>query len=260
MTEPRDPKAASRRQFGANAAHYASSAPHAKGGSLRRLVELLAPTPELRVLDVATGAGHTALTLAPFVDSVVATDLTEEMLAVAAGLAAERGLDNVSFQTADAEDLPFPDASFDLVTCRIAPHHFPDVPRFLAESARVLRPAGRLAVVDNVVPDEPRAATFVNAFERHRDPSHVRCLSRAEWAAGFARAGFRVTHDEVADKPMRFSAWLANMSVEGQRAAELRAMLRQAPAEAKAFLLPAFSDDDATFRLEEALLIGEKAG
>ena len=258
MTEPSNAKAESRRQFGANAANYATSAPHAKGGSLQRLVELLAPGPEQRVLDVATGAGHTALALAPFAAEVVATDLTEEMLEVAAGLAAERGLTNVRFQLADAEDLPFPDASFDLVTCRIAPHHFPDVPRFVAESARVLRPGGRLAVVDNVVPDEPRAAAFVNGFERYRDPSHVRCLSLSEWEADFEAAGLRVSHREVADKPMRFSGWVANMSVPDERAAELRAMLRSAPPEAQAFLLPAFSEEDASFRLAEALLIGDK--
>ena len=97
------------------------------------------------MLDVATGAGHTALAFAPHVAKVTATDITEEMLAQAKKLAASRGLGNVKTVPAKAEDLPFPDMSFDLVTCRLAAHHFADVAAFAAEAFRVLipeRPAG----------------------------------------------------------------------------------------------------------------------
>ena len=71
------------------------------------------------MLDVATGAGHTALAFAPHVAKVTATDITEEMLAETRKLAESRGLANVKTLTANAEDLPFPDASFDLVVCRL---------------------------------------------------------------------------------------------------------------------------------------------
>ncbi len=129
-------------QFGPNAAKYATSRVHAKGASLARLVELVQPQAEWVALDIATAAGHTAFVFAPHVARVTATDITPEMLEVAAKLAAEKGIDNVDFEPADAEDLPFADASFDLVTCRIAPHHFPHVDRFVAESFRVLSRAG----------------------------------------------------------------------------------------------------------------------
>jgi SAM-dependent methyltransferase len=102
--------------------------------------------PGLRVLDLASGTGEPALTLAPLVapgGAVTATDLIPEMLVVAAEEAARRGLTNIGFQPADAGDLPFPDASFDLVTCRFGVIFFPDLPRALREVRRVLRPDGR---------------------------------------------------------------------------------------------------------------------
>ena len=141
------------KKFGEAAADYAASAVHAKGESLARLVALVAPKPSWRVLDVATGAGHTALAFAPHVAKVTASDITDQMLAEAKKLAAERGLGNVKTARAKAEDLPFPDMSFDLVTCRLAAHHF-DKPRaFVAEAFRVLMPGGVLAIVDNISPD-----------------------------------------------------------------------------------------------------------
>jgi len=133
-------------QFGANAAAYATSVVHAQGASLKRVVELVQPQPHWRALDVATAAGHTAFAVAPHVAHVLATDLTPEMIPVAQGVAAEKGIANVSFETADAEALPYPAESFDLITCRIAPHHFEHIDRFLAGCYRALRPGGVLVI------------------------------------------------------------------------------------------------------------------
>ncbi|MCE2473675.1 MAG: methyltransferase domain-containing protein, partial [Anaerolineae bacterium] len=100
----------------------------------------------------------------------------------------DKGVSNVSFQEADAEDLPFESDQFDLVTCRIAPHHFPDAQRFLRECARVLRPGALLILQDQLLPDDNEAAQFVDAFERLRDPSHNRAFNEAEWTSMCAAA------------------------------------------------------------------------
>ncbi|MBE2197977.1 MAG: class I SAM-dependent methyltransferase [Anaerolinea sp.] len=253
-------------QFGANAAAYATSAVHAKGASLGRLVELVRPLPHWQVLDIATGAGHTAFTFAPHVAQVVAADLTAEMLGQTRQLAAAKELANVTVCLADAEELPFAGARFDLVTCRIAPHHFPDIGRFLSESVRVLRPGGLLAVVDNVVPGSRlrgkkadllhAAGQYVNAFEKLRDPSHNRCLSLDEWAAAFATANCPLQHQETAQKAMDFDWWATRMQTTPETTTRLRAMLMQAPAPVLAFLTPQVSGDRITFHLMEAILIG----
>ncbi|HEY1409259.1 MAG TPA: methyltransferase domain-containing protein, partial [Promineifilum sp.] len=191
-----------REQFGANAGSYVSSPTHAQGASLTWLVEHVNPEPDWRLLDVATAVGHTAFAFAGRVAHVVGLDLTPQMLSLAAGLASERGVANVSFAVGDVDDMPFDDEAFDVVTCRIAPHHFPDVERFIGEAKRLLRRGGLLAVVDNIVPgsrlrgkkaDRLRAAgAYVNAFEKLRDPSHVRCLSFDEWIDALAAAGMQL--------------------------------------------------------------------
>ena len=247
------------KQFGAHAAAYATSRVHAQGASLKRLVELIQPQADWRVLDVATAAGHTAYAFAPHVAHVTATDITPEMIPVAAKLAAERGITNVTLETADAESLPYPDGSFDLVTCRIAPHHFPHVDRFVSESVRVLRSGGILAVVDNVVPDDVTAGDYINAFEKLRDPSHGRALSVAEWLTLFNQAGLAVFHHEVAPKSMEFTPWAERMGASLETIAELRRLLLEAPESAAAFFRLTQSDDELYFNLDEAIILGRKA-
>ena len=196
------------RFFGDNAAAYATSAPHARGASLQLLLEATAPQGDWLVLDVATGAGHTALTFAPHVARVVATDLTHNMLLQARRLAAARG-QALALARHDAAALPFAADTFDLLTCRIAPHHFPDVGAFVREAVRVTKPAGLVAIVDNIVPGthlrgKPRrqadaAAAYINAFETLRDPSHVRALAVQEWERRLTAAG--APHDPQRAQP-----------------------------------------------------------
>jgi ubiquinone/menaquinone biosynthesis C-methylase UbiE len=255
-------------RFGAFAATYATSRPHARGNSLLRLVELVAPQETWIALDIATGAGHVALALAPRLAHVVASDLTPQMLGVARGLARERGILNLSVAEMRAEALPFGDSTFNLVTCRIAPHHFDDVSKFVAESARVLRPGGVFGLVENVSPDASimegdasalsAAADEYNAFEKLRDPSHVRCLTLTEWRDLVARAGLNERHVEVLDKPMILGPWADQQNVGEGTKRELMAMLRNGSAALRAFARPQDNNGDLDFILTEAVIIAVK--
>lgn len=255
-----DPRDLVQQQFGANAANYATSVVHAKGASLARLVELMEPDESWRMLDIATAAGHTAFAFAPHVASVVASDLVEEMLAVARAQASELGLDNVSFESADAEALPFEDEGFDGVTCRIAPHHFAEPQRFISEVARVLRPGGLFGLVDNMVNDE--AAHFVNEWERKRDPSHVLALSVDRWLSHIDRGGLTVERSETLAKRMGFQAWVENMSVPEDVRRELLQQLEDAPQPAIAYLRPELGEPGdqqaAAFHLTEGIIVARK--
>jgi ubiquinone/menaquinone biosynthesis C-methylase UbiE len=157
---------------------------------------------------------------------------------------------------AKAEALPFEDESFDLVTCRIAPHHFDSIPQFLAEVHRVLKPGGMFALVDNVVP-AGSVGDYVNAFERFRDPSHLRAWTMEEWRDALTAAGLPPTHEEQIDKTMDFASWAARYDDTMKNL--LRAMLTQVTPEVKAVLDPQRSDGDFTFRLCEGLFIAERA-
>jgi ubiquinone/menaquinone biosynthesis C-methylase UbiE len=255
-------------RFGAFAQTYATSRSHAKGGSLARLVELAAPQPAWRALDIATGAGHVALAFAPRVAHVVASDLTPQMLAVARSLAAERKIANLSFADVRAEALPFADATFDLVTCRIAPHHFEDVRGFLAEAARVLRGGGVFGLVDNIAPDPSMmpgdagalaaAAEEYNGIEKLRDPSHVRCLTLAEWRALIAACGLTERHVELIDKPMLLGPWAQQQEVDVAGKAALRSRFIDGSPALRDFARPRETGGDVEFTLIEALIVAVK--
>jgi len=246
------------KKFGEAAADYAASAVHAVGPSLARLTELVETKPTWRVLDIATGAGHTALAFAPNVAKVTASDITPEMLQQARKLAKERGLNNLVTAQAQAGDLPFPDTSYHLVTCRLAAHHFPNPKAFVREAARVLIPGGRFALIDNVSPDDPGLAEAYNAFEKLRDPSHGRCLGLQEWTDLIENAGLTPVVTEVLDQDIPFDPWVARMRCTTATVARLKEMLETAPL--RDFLRPRETEDGLTFTLREAILVAAKPG
>jgi len=256
MTEADAQLQASQQQFGANAANYATSTVHAKGASLQRLVDLVRPEADWVALDIASAAGHTAFAFAPHVTSVVSSDATPEMLDVARAMAADKEITNVTFELADAHALPFGDDSFDLVTCRIAPHHFSDPAQFVRETARVLKSGGVFGLVDNVAPPQPDAAVWCDDFERRRDRSHLRCLPVDEWLELLAAAGFGNVEVETMGKKMDFTPWADNMSVDATTRQELLTDLAQAPADVTAWLRPHLAsggEDESHFVLTEGL-------
>ena len=222
-----------RAQWSAVAEHYGTGWSHATGPDLAWLVEALEPQPGDRAIDIGAGAGHASLAVAPHVAHVDAIDPTPAMLAVAARLAAERGIANVTFTAATAEALPFPDATFDLAVSRFSIHHWPDPSAGLREAARVLRPGGHIVLVDLVAPEDARLDGFLNAVEVLRDATHGRTPRPSDWRAALAAAG--LAGDIVREWRFRHATddWLDRTSPPAWRADAARRMLREAPALAR---------------------------
>jgi SAM-dependent methyltransferase len=110
------------------------------------LVKYADPRPGMRLVDIASGTGEPAISVAGIVGptgSVTASDVSSELLEIAAERAQKRGLTNITFQQADAQSLPFPDETFHLATCRFGVMFFKDVNKALGELHRVLKPGAR---------------------------------------------------------------------------------------------------------------------
>lgn len=248
-------------QFGSTAAAYATSVTHANADDLARCVALVAPQLGDIALDIATGAGNVALALVPFVKSVVATDITTSMLETTAQRAAEGSFVNLTTKYSEAENLDFPDSTFDIVTVRTAPHHFADIRKAVHEMARVLKPGGRVLVVDTCSPEDPLLDADLNAIEVLRDPSHVRNYSATEWREFMAEAGLEIVSLEVSNwslgKKLVLQDWMDRMHCDADTQAKLRDMFVNARPGLKE-LLQVTDEEPISFRLPEITILARK--
>ena len=217
-----------REQFGAVAAAYAVSSYHSNGPDLAAMIAAAELTGAEQVLDMGCGAGHSAIAAATKAAHVTALDVTPEMLEVAAGLAADRGLANMTFQQGDVSALPFADGAFDVVTSRVSAHHYADPVSALNEAFRVLRPGGRFLLVDTIVPEDPTLDTFYNCFELLRDSSHVRNWRATEWLRMLKSAGFAATLLDRYVLRLEGANWVERMRTPASKVAMLRELFRDA--------------------------------
>jgi SAM-dependent methyltransferase len=182
---------------------FRESPTHREGPDLDLLVEWCEPGHDVKVLDVATGGGHVARRLREEGCTVVTVDPAPGM-----------NPDVV----APAEKLPFQDGSFDVVACRIAPHHFQDIRKAVAEMARVTQ---RLVVLeDNVFTDAQ-----IERAEKLRDPTHVRCYSEEEWKEMLTEAGLEVEQLERFERHPVVDDWLARVDTPPADARTVRELL-----------------------------------
>ena len=182
---------------------FRESPTHREGPDLELLVEMCEPGKGVTALDVATGGGHVARRLREEGCTVVTVD-------PAPGMQPD--------VIARAEHLPFADSSFDVVTCRIAPHHFEDIRKAVAELARVTR--ALLVIEDNLHIDEQ-----VEQAERLRDPTHVRCYSADEWLELLVGAGLDVERVELVERKREVEDWLTRVDTPPEDAQRVRELL-----------------------------------
>jgi ubiquinone/menaquinone biosynthesis C-methylase UbiE len=193
------------------------------------------------------------------VEKIIATDITPEMLTTATELAKQKGINNLTTQIADAESLPFDDESFDLLTCRLAFHHFTRQAQSLSEFARVLKPGGIVGFTDNYTADDQVAAVFYNLLETIRDPSHFWVTSINQLSEMFYDAGFEILHTQLLSKELEFHGWADRQRVSDADKTRLLAMLDEVPELLLPLLQPRKTDQTTYFSLAEAVIIARKS-
>jgi ubiquinone/menaquinone biosynthesis C-methylase UbiE len=224
-----------RDQFGPQAAAYVESAVHAGGEDLDALEAIVARCAPRRALDLGAGGGHVAYRLAPHAHSVIAADLSADMMAAVAATACERGLANIATSITLAESLPFDDGAFDFLACRFSAHHWRAFEAGLREARRVLEPGSTAVFIDVVSPGSAAADTYLQAVELLRDPSHVRDYSAAEWNAALVRAGFRPRTTQLRRLRMDFPSWVERMRTPEVHRIAIRSLQQQASQETASY-------------------------
>ena len=158
-----------------------------------------------------------------------------------------------------AESLPFSDSSIDLITCRVAPHHFLDVPLWLSEVHRVLKPRGIFVLADTSAPENQEIAAWMNALELKRDPSHIRNWTPSEWEEGINSTGLQVTDNALAKVNHECNDWTKRSHSTDQVAAEIQETIRNASESIKsAFGIEESSNGTLSWHWDVAVLRAEK--
>ena len=226
---------------------------------VQRAVAGISLPAKARVLDVATGGGHTGLFLAGLGHEVTLADIAQPMLERAAQSAVERGL-RVQTRLHPAERLPYAEGSFDLVTCRVAAHHFTSPTDFVDETARVLKAGGFFLLIDgSVEDDQPEAEAWSHKLEKLRDPSHNRFLTPGAWsrlcqAAGLAVRQIYLTPFKQPDLNWYFET--AATTPENRR--QVLDLIADAPESARKLFRLGEEDGKIVWWWQRLTLIGEK--
>jgi ubiquinone/menaquinone biosynthesis C-methylase UbiE len=213
------------RGFAQRAPDYAASPVHVSDHSLELMQRFASRwTPEGRTwaVDLGTGAGFAAFALAPHCRRVVATDPTRAMLSETHRIARQRGLANLEMCQNLAEALPFAGGALDLVTCRVAAHHFSDFSGALDEVERVLKIGGMLLFADSVGPEESGLADWMNHVELRRDFSHVENRKVSEIVAMLVERRMAVRRRESTRIRLQFNSWVARTSIPRPAVESLR--------------------------------------
>jgi ubiquinone/menaquinone biosynthesis C-methylase UbiE len=224
MVDSREQIERIRRQFTRQADAYSRSLQATNEAGLLALVALSGAQREHAALDVACGPGFLTMAFAARCASAVGLDATDAFLERARAEAARRGLANLSFRAGDAERLPFPDASFDVVSCRAAFHHFARPALVLGEMKRALAPDGRIVVADLVASEDPAQAAYQDRIERLCDPSHARALPASELERIFADTGLEVVARPRSTLHYDVEEWLEHGGPEERATREIHAL------------------------------------
>lgn len=210
-----------REQFRKQADAYSQMAVVRSEKLLAAIADASGAGPGERVLDLASGPGYLTMLLAPRCREAVGIDATDRFVEQARAEAARRGIANVTFRLGDVERLELPDASFDVVTCKFAFHHFPRPGRVLGEMARVARSGARLVIADMVASEDPAKRAYHDRVERLCDPSHASALPASEFERLFAERDLEVVARHPRETSYTVAEWLRHGGPSEERAREI---------------------------------------
>lgn len=248
------------KQFTKTMEAFSEFAPRDTAEMLAVRVDLVKPQPHELSLDVACGPGTLVLAMAPRVLFARGIDLTRAMLLQARRFQAQANLVNACFDRGDAEQLPYPDASFHVVTCQFCFHHMPKPTAALREMARVARPEGRVMVIDSVAPESDEKWELHNQIERKRDPSHTASLRLTDFLAMFEGLRFRVARQRIRRQTRSFNQWMLRAGVPSshERYREVRRMMEVSIAGDAAGFSPHPNGGDLTIVHHEGMFLLER--
>lgn len=235
---------------------YLNSTVHAKGIEFEKMQGVIQKHQLKQVLDLGCGGGHVSYQIAPFAEQVTAYDLTAEMVQLVVEQAKQKKLNNIVGQQGAAEQLEFEDDHFDGVISRYSAHHWQNIRQAMSEIFRVVKPSGKVILVDILGTQQPILDTFFQSIESIRDPSHVRNYSLTEWTNFAEYAGFQIETIEKQYLNLDFQSWVGRMQTPSFAIETIRYLQQKASDQVRNYYQ---IQDDGSFRSEVMYLVLSKS-
>lgn len=175
---------------------------------LNLIVRLVKPQADDQALDVACGAGFLVCKLANSVRRAVGVDLSTVMLSEAGKYALSLGLANTNFQLSDGESLPYADETFDIVSCKLALHYFPNPGRVIGEMKRVAKNGASLVLIDRISSENIQKQEYHNRIEKLRTPSKIKVYSPSEIVSLLEKQALLIDHIHHCEQHQDFADWI----------------------------------------------------
>lgn len=210
------------------------------------------------VLEVAAGTCACGRSIAPHVKSVTCLDATPSMLAIGKEQAEKQNIDNIKFLTGYIEDIPYSDNTFDVVICRHAFHHFTNVDAPFKEMERVLKPGGKLVIIDMELTDK-ELRKVRDKIESIRDDSHVMTLTRKDIENLYDNNNVKIIKESCSKVCVSVDAWLALTETTDQNCSRIMSLFEnEVNDEIKTDLSPFYKNDKLHFYQNWIMVIGIK--
>jgi len=240
---------------------FATSEVHRSSPTIRLLHEVLGSARQDAVCDIACGAGPVVLSFRGRASRLVGVDPSPSMLEELQEAGRAHGV-AVEAVPGFAEDVPLDDALFDVVTSRLAPHHFSDIGQAVREMARLARPGGHVAVIDLAGHDDDDVDAFNHHLHVLHDPTHVRSYRGREWESFFTDAGLEIVavHQNQRESPDGVSVerWCQIADSGPDAEEQIRSALRSAPPRILEALAIEQRGDEYYIPVKTVLVVGRR--
>ncbi|HNB22673.1 MAG TPA: class I SAM-dependent methyltransferase [Candidatus Melainabacteria bacterium] len=221
----------------------------------QQVVDLLNPAPGAHVLDLATHHGDTAIALANVGCIVTAIDSSQKALQKCNHVLQEKKISNVTTMLMDAENLTFEEAKFDGATCRMAMHHFDDVPEALRQIAKVLKENAPVIIGDAISPDNRALGDFLMKIGRLRDETFKTLFTVDDWKQLLHENGLRLVDHKLIKDTRDATKWLERSPLSDEQKERIHKAFNESSQETKDYLQAKIAEGKIVEFTDDKILI-----
>lgn len=221
----------------------------------QQVVDLLNPAHGAHILDLATHHGDTAIALAQAGCVVTAIDSSEKAIHKCHEILLEKNISNVTALVMDAENLTFGDRKFDGATCRMAMHHFDDVPEALKQIAKILKENAPVIIGDAISPDNRALGDFLMKIGRLRDETFKTLFTVDDWKKLLEENGLRLVDYKLTKDTRDATRWLERSPLSDEQKERIHRAFVDSTQEAKDYLQAKISDGKIVEFTDDKILI-----